>query len=114
MIFGNVPVDEAEGTILAHTVRAGTLTVKKGVRLSAAEVSALGGAGLLKDVPERLEPRESQSRKRATAKRGKVSAVVLAGGASKRMGKTNKLLAEVDGVALVRQAVAIVFWLPTI
>ena len=41
MIFGEVPVDEAEGAILAHTVRTGTLTVKKGVKLSAAEVKAL-------------------------------------------------------------------------
>ena len=32
--------------------------------------------------------------------------VVLAGGASKRMGKINKLLAEVDGTVLVRQVAA--------
>ena len=110
MIFGEMPVDETEGAIQAYIVRAGTLTVKKGVRLSAAEVNAPGEGGLLKDVPERLEPRESHTRKRAAAKRGKVSAVVLAGGASKRMGKANKLLAEVDGAALVRQVAAAGVW----
>ncbi|NQV84216.1 MAG: nucleotidyltransferase family protein [Rhodospirillales bacterium] len=36
---------------------------------------------------------------------GKVAAVVLAGGASKRMGAANKLLAEVNGVTLVYRAV---------
>jgi molybdenum cofactor cytidylyltransferase len=35
----------------------------------------------------------------------KISAVVLAGGSSKRMGKTNKLLAEVNGTPLIHQAV---------
>lgn len=48
--------------------------------------------------------RESHTGK-TTVARGKVSAVVLAGGASKRMGKANKLLAEVDGTPLVHRAV---------
>jgi molybdenum cofactor cytidylyltransferase len=38
-------------------------------------------------------------------KKSMVAAVVLAGGASKRMGETNKLLAEVNGATIVRQAV---------
>ena len=55
MIFGEVLVDEAEGAILAHTVRAGSLTVKKGVKLSAAEVSALGKAGIKSVLAARIE-----------------------------------------------------------
>lgn len=66
----------------------------------------MGVGGLMKDVPDRAEPRESHARKTPAVTRGGVSAVVLAAGASKRMGKTNKLLAEVEGTALVRQAVA--------
>lgn len=66
----------------------------------------MGVGGLLKDVPDRVEPRESHPHKSQTATSGKVSAVVLAGGASKRMGKTNKLLTEVDGTASVRKVVA--------
>ncbi len=62
---------------------------------------AMGVGGLLKDVPERLDPRESHRGMKAAAATGKVAAVVLAGGASKRMGRANKLLAEFKGAALV-------------
>jgi len=40
-----------------------------------------------------------------TVSKSKVSAVVLAGGASKRMGRANKLLAEINGAAPVHHAV---------
>lgn len=66
---------------------------------------AMGVGGLLKDVPERLDPRESHGAKRAGGATGKVAAVVLAGGASKRMGRANKLLAAYHGVPLVYRAV---------
>ena len=68
----------------------------------------MGVGGLLKDVAERLAPRESHRGResRATAATGKVAAVVLAGGASKRMGRANKLLVEVGGAPMVRRAVA--------
>ncbi|MDA1090164.1 MAG: molybdopterin-binding/glycosyltransferase family 2 protein [Proteobacteria bacterium] len=69
----------------------------------------MGVGGLLKDVPDRAQPRESHPPKTPAIPRGGVSALVLAGGASKRMGKTNKLLVEVDGTALVRQVAAIAF-----
>ena len=66
----------------------------------------MGVGGLLKDVPERLAPRESHiGIKAAATTKGKVSAVVLAGGASKRMGLTNKLLAEVNGAPMVYRSV---------
>ena len=57
----------------------------------------------IKDVPERLQPRERHTNGRADTPRGEVAAVVLAGGASKRMGETNKLLAKIDGGSLVRR-----------
>ena len=41
MIFGEIPLDEAEGAILVHGVRAGKLTFKKGRRLSAEDVARL-------------------------------------------------------------------------
>ncbi len=66
---------------------------------------AMGVGGLLKDVPERLDPRESHRGMRAAVTTGKVAAVVLAGGASKRMGRANKLLAKFKGAALVHRAV---------
>ena len=66
----------------------------------------MGVGGLMKDVPDRAEPRESHAPKTAAGPSRKVSAVVMAGGVSKRMGKINKLLAAVDGTALVRLVVA--------
>jgi len=67
----------------------------------------MGVGGLLKDVPDRMEPREHHPQQSSSAASGGVAAVVLAGGASKRMGKTNKLLAKVDGTALVRRVVMV-------
>lgn len=67
----------------------------------------MGVGGLLKDVPERVEPREIHPRRKAPVTGGGVSGVVLAGGASKRMGQKNKLLAEVDGKVLIRHVVEV-------
>jgi molybdenum cofactor cytidylyltransferase len=56
MRFGPVAVGEAEGAILAHSLVAGALRLKKGRRLAAAEVAALAGAGIAEVVVARLEP----------------------------------------------------------
>lgn len=45
MTFGEVPLDEAEGAILAHSLRAGRIHLKKGKRLEAADLAALRAAG---------------------------------------------------------------------
>jgi molybdenum cofactor cytidylyltransferase len=59
--FGEMALDEAVGAVLAHGVRGGELSLKKGRRLSAADVAALRGQGLSRitavmldadDVPE--------------------------------------------------------------
>ncbi len=46
MHFGPLPLDRAEGAILAHSVRRGSVAFKKGRRLSAADVAALREAGI--------------------------------------------------------------------
>lgn len=56
MIFGETPLDEAEGAVLAHGVRAGKAVYKKGRVLGAADVAALKAAGLASVVAARLEP----------------------------------------------------------
>ncbi len=56
MIFGDIPIDEAEGAILAHGLRAGGCILKKGRVLSAEDVAALRAAGIARVVCVRLEP----------------------------------------------------------
>ena len=58
------------------------------------------------DEAERIEPRENHTEMKASVTGGRVSAIVLAGGASKRMGKENKLLAEVNGTASICRVAA--------
>jgi molybdenum cofactor cytidylyltransferase len=54
--FGPTPLHEAEGAILAHSLKAGDRTLKKGRVLAAADVAALKSAGLETVVAARLEP----------------------------------------------------------
>jgi molybdenum cofactor cytidylyltransferase len=56
MIFGERPVESAAGTILAHSVRAGRLVLKKGRRLSGADVAAMKAAEIATVMVAELEP----------------------------------------------------------
>jgi molybdenum cofactor cytidylyltransferase len=56
MKFGEVPVAEAEGAILAHSVKLGTTALKKARVLSRADLDVIAGAGLSRIVVARLEP----------------------------------------------------------
>ena len=55
MIFGDTPLAEAEGAILAHSLKLAKLSFKKGRRLSAEDVAALEAEGLASVVAARLE-----------------------------------------------------------
>ena len=56
MKFGEVPVAEAEGAILAHSLRLGTVALKKARVLSRADLDLIAAAGLSRIVVARLEP----------------------------------------------------------
>src|SRR5262249_49024665 len=56
MKFGEVPVAEAEGAILAHSLKLGAVAFKKARVLSRADIEVLGSAGLTRVVVARLEP----------------------------------------------------------
>ncbi len=56
MKFGPVPVSEAYGTILAHSVKAGDRKLRKGITLSADQIEELQRAGLNEVTVARLEP----------------------------------------------------------
>jgi len=56
MKFGPVPLSEAEGAILAHSVGVEDGRLRKGARLGRAEIAALRAAGLEEVIAARLEP----------------------------------------------------------
>ncbi len=55
MEFGNIPLDRAQGAVLAHSVRQGKIAFKKGRVLSAEDVAALRAAGIAAVIGSRLE-----------------------------------------------------------
>jgi molybdenum cofactor cytidylyltransferase len=68
--FGEVPVGEAEGAILAHSLKLGATALKKGRVLSRADLDAIAAAGLDHIVVARLEPgdlREDEAASRIAA-----------------------------------------------
>ena len=56
MKFGTIAVTAAEGSILAHTIRGGDKTFKKGRTLSAEDIAELAAAGIDEVVAATLEP----------------------------------------------------------
>jgi molybdenum cofactor cytidylyltransferase len=53
--FGSVPVAEAEGAIVAHTIRKGPLVLKKGQAVTREHQAALAAAGVGEIIAARLE-----------------------------------------------------------
>ena len=80
-----------------------------GLDVGPGDVAAMGLGGLLKEIASRPQPREGGSEMpdnedgRRHAPR--IGAIVLAAGRSTRFGASNKLLADLDGVPLVRRTV---------
>jgi molybdenum cofactor cytidylyltransferase len=78
------------------------------VALTAADIARMGAGGLLKEMTGRPQPREGGKTDEETASKTmapEIAGVVLAAGASRRMGKDNKLLAEIDGKPMVAHVV---------
>ena len=56
MKFGVMPLEEAEGAFLAHSVRAEDVVLKKGRVLDAGDIDRLRKAGVLHVTAARLSP----------------------------------------------------------
>ncbi|MEZ5935457.1 MAG: molybdopterin-binding/glycosyltransferase family 2 protein [Alphaproteobacteria bacterium] len=56
MNFADMPLAEAEGAFLAHSVRAGDFVLKKGRVLDAADIEALAKLGVERVIAAKLEP----------------------------------------------------------
>ncbi|MFQ5985256.1 MAG: NTP transferase domain-containing protein [Alphaproteobacteria bacterium] len=81
-----------------------------GLEVTGRDIMLMGAGGLLKEIPLRPLPRAKASppepaEAAAAPRTPRVAALVLAAGQSRRMGKVNKLLAEVDGIAMVTRVV---------
>jgi len=74
MKFGEVPVAEAHGAILAHSLRLGTTALKKGRVLSSEDVGLIAASGVWQITVARLEPgdvgEDEAARRVATALAG--------------------------------------------
>lgn len=77
--------------------------VLAGVEITSRDIMLMGVGGLLKEIPSRPAPRGQERGQGPSAP--VIAAVVLAAGQSRRMGATNKLLAEIDGKPMVRRVV---------
>jgi molybdenum cofactor cytidylyltransferase len=74
-----------------------------GIAMDANDIAAMGVGGLLKEVPGRPLPRARAAR--ASTRHAEIAAIVLAAGRSTRMGKANKLLADIDDAPMLRHVV---------
>ncbi|MCW5730185.1 MAG: molybdopterin-binding/glycosyltransferase family 2 protein [Alphaproteobacteria bacterium] len=99
MRFGPLSLDEAEGAILAHSLSAGGLRLKKGHRLGAGDLARLAEAGLRNVVAARLEAGDVPEDRAAD-----LVAAAAAGPGTRRnapfTGRAN-LYAEAHGIALL-------------
>jgi molybdenum cofactor cytidylyltransferase len=94
--FGEVPVAEAEGAVLAHSLRLGTTALKKARILAAADLELIAAAGISRIVVARLEPGDVAENEAAQ----RVAAAVVGSGVSVAAPFTGRanLFADTRGV----------------
>ncbi|MDP6389315.1 MAG: molybdopterin-binding/glycosyltransferase family 2 protein [Alphaproteobacteria bacterium] len=117
MKFGEIPVAEAAGAILAHSQHVGDTRFKKGRTLTADDVAALAAAGIATVVAAQLEPGdigEDQAADRlatAAAADGSLTASVASTGRVNLYAAEHGLVAfdpaRLDELNLVDEAIAI-------
>ncbi|MCH6586984.1 MAG: molybdopterin-binding protein [Proteobacteria bacterium] len=102
MIFGDTPLGEAEGAILAHSVKLGPVRFKKGRVLSADDLAALEKAGVTGVVAARLEAGDVHE----DAAAGAVAAAIMGKGLTASAAFTGRANLVVDrrGVLVVERA----------
>jgi molybdenum cofactor cytidylyltransferase len=70
------------------------------VTITGRDMMTMGAGGLLKEIPARPLPRAEATAVSAPSA-PKIAAIILAAGQSRRMGVTNKLLADIEGQPMV-------------
>jgi molybdenum cofactor cytidylyltransferase len=102
MKFGEIPLAEAEGAVLAHSRRAGERVLRKGRVLSAEDIAALRAAGVASIVAARLEPCDIEENEAAT----RIAKLVAGPGVRANAAFTGRvnLYSETNGLALIEAA----------
>jgi molybdenum cofactor cytidylyltransferase len=78
--------------------------------VGSADVAAMGLGGLLKEISTRPQPREPATNvENGVRTAPRIAALILAAGRSTRFGGSNKLLADLDGVPVVRRVTQAAF-----
>lgn len=72
------------------------------IPLTSADIATMGVGGLLKEIPNRIQPRMQSSKTKSG-----ITAVVLAAGQSNRMRGSDKLMRDVGGIPLLRHSVKV-------
>ena len=75
-----------------------------GLPVEPADIMRMGAGGLLKEIASRPQRREATGVGRGP-RAPRIDAIILAAGQSRRMGRINKLLAEIDGTPMVARVV---------
>ena len=99
MMFTDLPLDEAEGAVLAYAVTAGALTLRKGSVLTREHCSVLQQAGLASVLAARFEPGDIGEDEAAQAIGATLASKSIHTGAA-TTGRIN-LFASFDGVFCV-------------
>jgi molybdenum cofactor cytidylyltransferase len=102
MKFGEVPLAEAEGTVLAHGVALAGRQLKKGRTLDAADIAALADSGITQVIAARLEPGDVPEDRAAERVASALEGAAIRA-AAPFTGRVN-LYAEEDGVLAVDRA----------
>ena len=116
MIFGEFPLAECEGLLLAHSLRLADGILKKGRRLAGADFAALAAAGITRVFGARLEPGDLDE----NAAAGAVAATLVAPGFAARApqaGRCNLYATQrglvsvdaaiIDGINAIDEAVTV-------
>ena len=102
MIFGEIPVADCTGAILAHSLRISKGVLKKGRVLTAEDAAALAQAGFRTVVAARLEPGDVGENEAAAELAHAIAGTAVAVGPA-FTGRVN-LFAEIPGLAVLDRA----------
>ena len=108
--IGEVPVLALPGSARSPRTGGNDLILERimaGIPVDSAHIMAMGVGGLLKEIPSRPLPRTAAAprQQRNSQSAPRYAAVILAAGQSRRMGKINKVLIEIDGKPMARHAI---------